>query len=71
MARTVPLGPFTHLNDADRQRSLRHTLQQGPQQETVWVFAYGSLMWNPCFAVAERQPAILHLRSEYFGQYAG
>ncbi len=26
----------------------------------VWVFAYGSLMWNPGFAVRETQPARLH-----------
>jgi len=25
-----------------------------------WVFAYGSLMWNPGFAVCETQPARLH-----------
>jgi glutathione-specific gamma-glutamylcyclotransferase len=26
----------------------------------VWLFAYGSLMWNPGFAAAERRPARLH-----------
>lgn len=25
-----------------------------------WVFGYGSLMWDPGFAFAERQPALLH-----------
>jgi cation transport protein ChaC len=25
----------------------------------VWVFGYGSLMWNPGFACAERRPAVL------------
>jgi glutathione-specific gamma-glutamylcyclotransferase len=25
-----------------------------------WVFGYGSLMWNPGFSYAERQPAIAH-----------
>lgn len=25
-----------------------------------WVFAYGSLMWNPGFEVAESRPAVLH-----------
>lgn len=25
----------------------------------VWIFAYGSLMWNPDFAFAERRPAFL------------
>lgn len=26
----------------------------------VWIFGYGSLMWNPGFAYAEAQPALLH-----------
>lgn len=25
-----------------------------------WVFAYGSLMWNPCFGYEEARPARLH-----------
>lgn len=28
--------------------------------EPVWLFAYGSLMWNPDFAFAEARPAFLH-----------
>jgi len=27
---------------------------------SVWIFGYGSLMWNPGFAHQERVPAILH-----------
>jgi glutathione-specific gamma-glutamylcyclotransferase len=26
----------------------------------LWVFGYGSLMWNPGFPFAERQPALAH-----------
>lgn len=33
-------------------------LRDGPQP--VWIFAYGSLMWNPGFEAAERRPARLH-----------
>lgn len=29
-------------------------------QEPVWLFAYGSLMWNPEFAFAEARPALLY-----------
>ena len=32
-------------------------LRQGP--EPVWIFAYGSLMWNPEMPFAERRPALL------------
>ncbi|MGF6226415.1 cation transport protein ChaC [Inquilinus ginsengisoli] len=28
--------------------------------EPLWVFGYGSLMWNPGFPHLERQPAVLH-----------
>jgi cation transport protein ChaC len=28
--------------------------------QDVWVFAYGSLLWNPAFDVAEQVPAVLH-----------
>jgi cation transport protein ChaC len=28
--------------------------------EPVWIFAYGSLMWNPEFAYAEAQPGLLY-----------
>jgi cation transport protein ChaC len=28
--------------------------------EPVWIFAYGSLMWNPDFDFAESRPAFLH-----------
>ena len=33
-------------------------LRQGG--EPVWLFAYGSLMWNPEFAFAEARPGLLH-----------
>lgn len=29
-------------------------------KEPVWLFAYGSLMWNPEFEFAEMRPAVLH-----------
>lgn len=26
----------------------------------IWLFGYGSLMWNPCIEYLDRQPALLH-----------
>lgn len=46
-----------------RQRilaSLDAALAQRPGGQPVWLFAYGSLIWNPLFEYAERQPATLH-----------
>ena len=36
------------------------TTGQPVAERPHWVFAYGSLMWNPGFATAETQPARLH-----------
>jgi len=45
-------GVVVH-NDADYEASLQALLAAGPWQgEDVWVFAYGSLLWNPAFEVA-------------------
>lgn len=37
----------------------RPSAPQEEGQADLWVFAYGSLMWRPGFAWAERQPALL------------
>lgn len=43
----------TMRSDAQLRASLAETLREA--SEDVWIFAYGSLMWNPPFAVAERR----------------
>ena len=42
---------------------------QGGEQDR-WVFGYGSLMWRPGFAFAERQRAVLHGRRRAFCIYS-
>lgn len=42
--------------DAQLERSLACTLAQMPAGD-VWVFAYGSLIWNPLFPFADRRLA--------------
>jgi cation transport protein ChaC len=32
----------------------------GLEPGSLWVFGYGSLMWSPCFAYREKQPARVH-----------
>lgn len=42
------------LTEAELQASLAQTLQQHPSAE-VWLFAYGSLIWNPVVDFVDRQ----------------
>ncbi len=54
-----PRGPFTPLSDAVRAESLRAFMAAHPNPAETWVFAYGSLIWDPCFAHVERRPATI------------
>lgn len=47
------------LSDAELEASLRGILQQQPNSE-VWLFAYGSLIWNPIFRFADRRVGTIH-----------
>lgn len=47
---------LTFLTDEERKASLRDTLAQRPKGP-VWVFAYGSLIWNPLIKAVERRVA--------------
>ena len=48
------------LNDEQLSASLTATLAQKPKGAGWWIFAYGSLLWNPLFPVAEMRPARLN-----------
>jgi cation transport protein ChaC len=48
------------LNDEQLSASLTATLARKPSGAGWWIFAYGSLLWNPLFPVAEMRPARLH-----------
>ena len=45
--------------EAQLQASLERTLHHAPAGD-VWIFAYGSLIWNPLFPVAEERVARVH-----------
>ena len=48
------------LSDAEQEASLRGILDQHAQGSDVWLFGYGSLVWNPLVHHQERRVARLH-----------
>jgi cation transport protein ChaC len=45
-------------SDAYREESRRKTLERRPQGD-LWIFAYGSLIWDPAFRFSEVRTALL------------
>ena len=60
IAEAAALGLFQPLSDDERRESRRRTLAAAEPGADVWVFGYGSLMWNPAFHFAERRPGHLY-----------
>lgn len=48
------------LCDTDFSASLERVLSSHPAGDDCWVFAYGSLIWNPLFDYVGREPATIH-----------
>ncbi len=54
-------GPgVRYMTDAERAQSIETMLANAPRPDRVWVFGYGSLIWNPAFHFAERRIARLY-----------
>jgi cation transport protein ChaC len=47
------------LTAEEREASLKEALARYAPGEDVWVFAYGSLMWNPVIEFAEAAPCLV------------
>lgn len=54
------LGILQPRTEEERAESRNRMLAALEPDEDVWVFGYGSLMWNPAFKYLERRPALLH-----------
>ena len=55
------LGPHVpFMSDAERGQQVRAMLGLAPRPDRVWVFGYGSLIWNPAFHFAERRTALIY-----------
>ena len=48
------------LSDSELESSLQALLRSHPKGEDVWLFGYGSLIWNPIVRFEERHVARLH-----------
>ena len=53
-------GQFEPLSNEERENSLVRTLAQSPPGEDVWLFGYGSLMWNPTVIFSEQRPGVVY-----------
>jgi cation transport protein ChaC len=46
--------------EGERRKLLQSILTAREPDAAVWVFGYGSLMWNPAFHYAEKRPGLIH-----------
>jgi cation transport protein ChaC len=55
------LGPGVRfMTEAERATQIQAMLARAPRPGRVWVFGFGSLMWNPAFHFVERRVARIH-----------
>src|SRR5664279_5388359 len=54
------------LTDEELASSLRATIAKRPPGVGWWIFAYGSLLWNPLFPFVECRPALVRGRHRRF-----
>jgi cation transport protein ChaC len=55
----MPFPPIPERNLQELQSSIDAMRAQRPEQRDVWIFAYGSLMWNPEIHLREARIATL------------
>ena len=55
------VGPGVRvMTDAERSAQVRAILARAPRRGRIWVFGFGSLIWNPAFRFVERRRARIH-----------
>lgn len=52
-----PIGNVAYLTEAELAQSMHAAFASRPPDEDIWLFGYGSLIWNPGLPVAESVPA--------------
>jgi glutathione-specific gamma-glutamylcyclotransferase len=58
--RAVLGSKVRYMTDAERADQVAAFLARAPRPRRVWVFAFGSLIWNPAFHFVERRTARIH-----------
>jgi glutathione-specific gamma-glutamylcyclotransferase len=53
-------GHFVRLPEAERDKSRWSLLADIPEDEDIWLFAYGSLIWSPMIHFVEQRHAELY-----------
>jgi cation transport protein ChaC len=48
------------MTDTERAAQVHAILARAPRPGRIWVFAFGSLIWNPTFHFVERRTARIH-----------
>jgi len=55
------IGPNVRVvTDAERAAQVKAILARAPRPGSIWIFAFGSLIWNPAFHFVERRTARIH-----------
>lgn len=62
LARIIADAPagMTFMSETELADSLARTMAEHPAGEDLWLFGYGSLMWNPVIDFAERRVATIY-----------
>src|SRR5450755_2418279 len=63
---SAAVDPKRALSDEALSASLARTLAERPKGAGWWVFAYGSLLWNPLFPFDDAKPAVLRGLHRHF-----
>jgi cation transport protein ChaC len=58
------------LSETELQTSIDITLKKSKSDRDIWLFAYGSLIWNPIFRFVDRRVATVYGRHRKFCLWA-